>query len=361
MSVAAISTILGTAGGTLSFFLDPKMALTLIFMIYLTRNMKAAKNTFWVLSAIIIIFAGLSLASGGIFEGGGIEFIDRLENRNTLGINLLPLMPLAFAMLLITNKETKPFEGIPKKAFLLLAVLAVFVVIFVTGSRGSIIGVAAMLPMLFYYFPKQKIWPVIAIILLVSAPFFYWKVEDVVSRVQGLGALAGETGNSQFTGAHSIEERKNMLFDALSIFLANPFMGAGYDTSRYLLGLKGYYKNLEKTGELVNYQDAHNIYAEVLAETGIIGFIFYAMIIAFSFWDIGRAEKNFTEKGENDGATMAKCLRVSLVGMLVLGFAGNEPFYLIFIILVALGIILRQVSIDLNKEKQYELGSAGHF
>jgi len=64
----------------------------------------------------------------------------------------------------------------------------------------------------------------------------------------------------------SSEERIELWRDAMDLFSANPILGAGFDTYSYL-------------GRVGPYQDTHNYYVKVLAETGLIGFALYLFLL----------------------------------------------------------------------------------
>lgn len=69
---------------------------------------------------------------------------------------------------------------------------------------------------------------------------------------------------------HSSQNRVRLWDDALLLIQANPIIGTGYDTYRYM-------------GRVGNYEDTHNIYLKILVETGVIGLLLFLGVMAISF------------------------------------------------------------------------------
>src|SRR5215472_5819790 len=63
----------------------------------------------------------------------------------------------------------------------------------------------------------------------------------------------------------SAHERIKLWDDAMDLFKRNPVTGTGFQT----------YRSMQRLG----YGDTHNYYVKVLAETGIVGFVFFLMLL----------------------------------------------------------------------------------
>lgn len=76
----------------------------------------------------------------------------------------------------------------------------------------------------------------------------------------------------------SIEQRLDSLTEAKEIIFKNPIFGVGLgDYTNYLVSFKPGFLGW-------HYQPAHNIYLMALAELGVIGFLFFLIIIIFVFY-----------------------------------------------------------------------------
>lgn len=69
---------------------------------------------------------------------------------------------------------------------------------------------------------------------------------------------------------HSSETRVTLWQDALELLQANPLMGTGFDTYRYMKRVR-------------DYEDPHNIYLKIFVETGVVGLILFFSILGKSF------------------------------------------------------------------------------
>jgi putative inorganic carbon (HCO3(-)) transporter len=77
---------------------------------------------------------------------------------------------------------------------------------------------------------------------------------------------------------HSAETRLVLWDDAIEVFKSSPLIGTGYNTYAYMHRNKGAF------GGTAYYEDTHNIYVKVLLETGLLGFLLFAWLLAKTFF-----------------------------------------------------------------------------
>ena len=369
LGLVALAAVFGAAGGdtiplTVPFGILPLATGALI--IYHTKNMTLAKRLFWALSIITIIFGIIGIFEGKLFQEG----ISTIQNRNNLGRSIITILPLSFALLITTLREQKSAQRTAKSAVLFASVLFALFIVFLTGSRGNMIGIGVIMASLLLDFPKSKAWPALAIVLLLAAPFFYWNVEKTVARAGDIAVLVSNGQDaSRDASLASVIERKNLVFDTTGIFFFNPVFGAGFGNSKYLLGAKGYttpksgiYEmpaaeflnggaNSPEWQKTVDLKDTHDAYTKILAETGIIGALFYAMILIFTFIDIFTAKKHFRQNGEQDGETLTNGAKAAFLGAITFFFFSGDPFYISALVVISIAIALKNISINLNTKK----------
>jgi len=121
-------------------------------------------------------------------------------------------------------------------------------------------------------------------------------------------------------GDLSIGQRLEVMTDALAVGLENPFLGVGYGRDRLREGVK----KESLTPVLVGFiSHSHNLYTELLAETGVLGLgAFLWMILANLSRLIRRARRELTP-------SIRTCyfgLSASLIAFLV-SVLGDAPFY----------------------------------
>ena len=157
-----------------------------------------------------------------------------------------------------------------KRKFSLTKLLIPFVAfgvlaIFLTGTRGTILGlVVSSFFILYAYRKNQGIMTIIGGLVLV-----------VVIGVVANFFLTTKSQAERFSTEiirNDVLIRVDMVKSTLSEWLKSPVFGTGTgDTSFQLTGT---------TGER---QYPHNIYLELLNELGIVGFVFYVILLAHSF------------------------------------------------------------------------------
>lgn len=180
-----------------------------------------------------------------------------------------------FAILL--SKNTKSGFVKRKKMYVLLFVLTLTAVILTTKRAHILFGFISAIVTYYLYKPdkrterffKAAIIVVISLILFYVASFFVPAVNEVLMRFLNIG----EDQESA--------TRFSMWALALKNFKSSPIFGIGWGGYKYQFNQ--YLFNPHVRAERYAYLNAHNVYLQLLAETGIIGFGLFitGAIIAF--------------------------------------------------------------------------------
>jgi putative inorganic carbon (hco3(-)) transporter len=191
-----------------------------------------------------------------------------------------------------------------------------------TQSRGGLLAYAAM--------------------LIVSACFF---APDRKSRMRRIALVlvaclaAGVIAGLFFERLTEIDDfttvsRLAIWGSAVTVFTRSPLIGTGYGNLRALLG--GLLSLPDGwTG------DAHNLYLELLAETGLAGFIAFALLIGAA---LGTALKEYSSSSDEVNKAICFAAFVAIVGVLMHGMVdyifhttpqAGALFFLVFGILRA--------------------------
>jgi putative inorganic carbon (hco3(-)) transporter len=152
----------------------------------------------------------------------------------------------------------------------LLALAAILCGVMLSYSRGAIVGLCALLAALvaFRYLRLRYVVPVIVaavIILAITDPM-------LIRRVQTMG---GESRNPRVVDV-SILERRTYSIGALHVFLDHPLLGVGFGQSP---------KYIPRYGRMYGYMlppknaAAHNMYLQILAETGLVGLTAFLLML----------------------------------------------------------------------------------
>lgn len=160
-----------------------------------------------------------------------------------------------------------------KKMLTCCLIVLLFVALFLTGKRAHILASAVSLFIVFYACSKTKstsratllIFAIIAIIfLLLIFPNLTISgtssISTTLKRLQN--TLAMEDTEDILNGRSKFWEQ------SIALFKKSPFFGVGWGRYRELTGMKF---------------NGHNVYLQLLAETGIVGFILFVTLMLSMF------------------------------------------------------------------------------
>lgn len=171
------------------------------------------------------------------------------------------------------------------------------VALLLTQSRGGLLAYAAMLVVSACFFaPNRKsrvrriaIVTIGCVLAASAAGFFFQRLTEIddYTAVSRLAIWGG----------------------AFTVFARSPVLGTGFGNLQTLLGGL---LNLPEgwTG------DAHNLYLELLAETGLIGFVAFTFLIAVA---LRMALKRYRDSREEFGRTIGFAMFAAIIGVLVHG------------------------------------------
>jgi len=214
-----------------------------------------------------------------------------LFHYNSLAGYLNTVAPLALGVAVLAKDR-----GLRALGFISLA--AVGAALYLTGSRGGLVGYGAIAMIsVFYLKPRRK---TVAVLLIAS----------ILAAAVGLlfayvGSLEGERYRD--VGEFTLQSRLAIWGAATVIFLQHPILGAGVGTFRYRFHpyVPGIKDDL----------DAHNLYLHTLAETGITGFlVFFA-----TMWGFFRRNVKLSKRQDELGAILGIAVIGALAALAVHG------------------------------------------
>jgi hypothetical protein len=201
---------------------------------------------------------------GGRFEAAGLPSI---EDGNLLSIHLIPVILISSVIILTTMK---------RKFLILIPLALVAHLLFLTGSRGGVVGLVASGCVLLWYAPRQKKaqlykWAFIAVILggSLAGPILMDRIKQVTNVEQ-----TEDVDKSAYSRFVVIESQWEMFKD-------NMFLGVGH---RGTLILSPYYipeEYMTKTAKGA-VRGSHNLTMSIMVDHGIIGsfLVFFLMYIS---------------------------------------------------------------------------------
>jgi O-antigen ligase len=159
----------------------------------------------------------------------------------------------------------KKFKDYINLKILLPALAINFIGLYMSFTRGAMVGFLVSLPFLFFRKNTKKFLISLIVCLSVAVPVIYFvpKLNDAFLHRPG-----------------STDQRKSHFQAAIAGFGESPIYGLGY-------------KNFESQSRRIKYQynlrhadqsgHAHNNFLEAMASTGLLGVIFFTLFIAFWF------------------------------------------------------------------------------
>ncbi len=341
LSLFYASNVTQTSVSLLSYLKDVIIGLVAIFLI---QNPKSLRWAVWSLLAAGILMGTISIFQ--VFTGtfsrlyagfgqvaslsaGDYRVAGVLNDPNFYGQIMVVLVPLAFERLLDEKR-------------LLLRILAgwalfvCIVTILYTYSRGDFLalGVVALLAII-----QQPRRPLIPVFLLLAFGLLAYQVlpDQYTQRIRSLLQVIPGASNSVTLDA-SIQARAATDAVGWTMFTQNPIFGVGVGNfnTRYLE-----YARQLGLGQNVETQSAHNLFLQVAAERGILGFLSFAAIIYFTFRALALAKGLFAKQNMNEFANLSAAMSVGLIGYLVAAIFLHDAYirYLWLLVGIAWGVL----------------------
>jgi putative inorganic carbon (HCO3(-)) transporter len=269
-----------------------------------------------------MIIGGLFPAIGtlnGYLHGDLIEgrahWIGIFGNPNELAYILVMVVPLAVVMASRARNSLR---------ILLWAAIALYVTaIYLTQSRGSLIGLVGIM-----------------ILLAIRQRGLILKIAMAALLVAGLAFTVSSWTRSDGAGTqdYTVQQRIATIKAGAAMFAAHPIVGVGIDCAIVAFPLYAP-DDFKARGALV----IHNTIIQALSETGVLGFVPFMLLIACGLYHARKV--SFSEGLQPAGRRMAVGLEVSLWGAMICGLSGG--FLLSWFPYLVLGLIAstRQIAL----------------
>lgn len=237
------------------------------------------------------------------------------DNPNTFAEVLLLLLPLTLALILCSKHL---FSKLLASGAFILGTAALGM----TYGRAAWIGMAcAMVVMIFLW--KPKLMPVFIVLCVLAVPFL---PDSIWHRILTIFDSSDSSTSSRFP-----------LFKAgLDVIVRRPLSGAGLGTA----AVQRYVKLLNLYHARTPFVHSHNIYIQVWAELGVLGFVGFVGSI---LWGVKRAAHTVRHCTDSAARTITCAAAAALCGSMVCGLADylwNYPRVMCifwFVFAVALG------------------------
>ncbi|MCB9094290.1 MAG: O-antigen ligase family protein [Halobacteriovoraceae bacterium] len=308
----------------LKYFIFPILAIPAYFELFQHR---ISKKTVSKLLYTFMTFTSLATLSGliGLYTGyNPLRFsaaCDPERNCGMYGMLMTYAHGIAWFNLLMLGmlKHSRIVQNVLDKRFLIITTLINLIGMYLTYTRGAFLAFIAALPF-FLLWKRFK--------LFISILTFFTIVLGAISYIElsNIKLAKDETQEIYRLGRGNNESRLALYKTAYRIFLEKPLTGIGFNNFGNLVKD---YKIKFNIKEDINFKShAHNNYFEILADTGLLGFI--PFIFFFLFWFIEMLKR--------------RDILGDIVQVFIIGFAGSgltqstivdsENLFFVFIVYV---------------------------
>ena len=250
----------------------------------LDADEKVLKNFFY---CLIIAFL-IALSSGyvqhffgsnffGIPQAESVRLTLPFNDRQILGGYLSRLFPLVFALAITVINPNKKYLYY---TFILVLLVLTDVLVYITGERTAL-GLMLISSITIIFLIKQFKLLRIFSLMLSFLIIIYFSYSDDEIKKRNIDTTLSQVGiNLDDSSIGRINyfspKHESMVLTSWNIFKSHPLIGSGPHTFRILCDKDDY-----KANDLSCSTHPHNIYFQLLAETGILGISF--LLIAFSY------------------------------------------------------------------------------
>ncbi|MDQ7036647.1 MAG: O-antigen ligase family protein [Anaerolineae bacterium] len=312
--VVTVSTFIGVGVNAESFgeIVDSLKDFLLIFIIVqLAAEEKAWKHAQYVLIAAAVFLSAMtwyqSLAgdyqqdflgfatsrTDSVAEDTTIASIDFNRVGGPVGdpnfYSQILLMVFPIALYRVLDKKSSKDE----KLLALLATTVITGAIIFTYSRGALMALLLIIGLILLErkINVYKIGLVGLVVLGLAFPVLPSGYKERMLTIVGLGGVA----EGQADG--SAQGRLSESLVAIEMFFDNPILGIGY--GQYSANYLDYSIYLGMDGRLQN-REAHNLYLEAAAETGMVGLVALTFMFAIVFRETNKAKKRLVDLKRED-------------------------------------------------------------
>jgi len=300
-----------------------KVLLGTVLSVLLLQEEKKCKALIWVI-ALSVGFFGLKGGIWAILTGGGEMVLGPpgsfIEGNTEIGLAINMAIPL---LVFLRRHTTRTWLR-----HLLLATICFSIPASrITYSRGALLGLAVVLPLLFLKSrAKLILLPILAVGAFVGPSLMPGKWTQRMETIE------------TYQDDISANQRLNSWWVAYQIAKDSPVLGGGFRTFSpeiYETYMPGYvYSDRE--------HDAHSIYLQVLAEHGYPGFVLFVGLILSTLLSLRGLIRSTRDRPDQDWIKdCARMVEVSLVAYLVSGTFLSMSYFDLFYHLVAITVLLK--------------------
>jgi putative inorganic carbon (HCO3(-)) transporter len=178
---------------------------------------------------------------------------------------------------------------------------------------------------------------VIALLLIyVLPPRFTERMSTLTEFLPGFSSSTGGVAQDS-----SLRGRSSEMLVALKMFADHPVLGVGLGNYPFLYQKYARFFGLELRSEV---RQAHDLYLEVVSETGLLGFFSFGLLLWGMFSSIWRAQQSLERKGLTSISNMVAAYAFGLLGFLIAAFFLHAVYFRNFWVLAGIALAIPRMA-----------------
>jgi O-antigen ligase len=306
------------------------MAFYVLFLVHVNTMARLRRiGLVAVLSSLLLTQFALRF---GEFREGRITLNNNMYDPNDIAFVQIALF--AFMLWLVLGSSARTVKSLALASALLGALITLY-----TGSRGGLIGMAALfLLFLWLRVPnlKRSFKTLMVAAVITTGVLNAEKIN--VERYLTLTSLEQDANFGEF-GRMDIWQR------GLALFTAHPLTGVGVDNFPMAIGLM-------RTAEsrVPYWQAPHSAYLQVLTETGVLGMAAFVLLIGTSLRSFNRLRRQGPAAPERDLGILSGLLLIGFLAVLISAAFLSQAYSMFFTLYFAAAAALKRIAAAQTQE-----------
>lgn len=342
-----IASLCASNRGMSIAYLNGNLSKLFIMVFAISWWLRSLKELGWVRmgiaasgSAVALVAISNKIQGIGLVEGTRVSISRHLGSQlgDPNDLSLVMMFPVSFLAAEVFVSQ----YSITRRLFMLALLILAFSAVIATQSRGGLLGISAV----FGYFLYRRL----------QSPVLTGVVGGIglliLAVLAGIGDRA--SGGAAEEGIDASAMGRLWAWQAaINMALANPMTGVGLDN--FYVNYFFYSPHWDGKNHAV-----HSTWFQVLAETGFVGLILFAVLITTIFRTLRAISRRPISEQNPDIALNLHALRSGLAGFLVAGTFLTQAFTWPLYIILALTIALDRISL-LHSEKTNKKNTANNL
>lgn len=208
-----------------------------------------------------------------------------------------------------------------------------------TFSRGGFLAMCVTLALMFWFHPPR--YQTIPIIVIAAMVVMLFIPASFYNRIFSLEALFSASSSGFRSNEKSIQGRASETFTALAMFRDHPLLGIGLHN--FTVHYQEYSRSFGLAPSATD-RSAHDLYLEILAETGVLGLSTFLLMVGVGGRSIVKARKKLLKAGLDEYADMTLALGIGLIGYLIGAIFVHAAFPRYFYLLIGIAFATTKVA-----------------